>query len=107
MKGANKLTKKEAPKGDFTSTRVIDGIESSGGDSTPEITVRTRKSLEGNSGNMQDEKEQLMEIMNDQQQELLALREALRYSQEEKKAICSLHGNKPETDEQRSNYART
>ena len=86
MKGTSKLTKKEAPKGDFTSTRGIDGIESSGGDSTPEITARKRESLEGNSGNMQDEKEQLMEMMNDQQQELLALREALRYSQEEKKA---------------------
>jgi hypothetical protein len=35
---------------------------------------------------MQDKKEQLMEMMSDQQQELLALREALRYSQEENKA---------------------
>ncbi len=94
MKGASKFTKKEAPKGDFTSTRGIDGSGSSGGDSTPEITVRTRKSLEENSGNTQDDKEQLMEIMNDQQQELLALREALRYSQEE-------------ADEQRSNYSGT
>jgi hypothetical protein len=93
MKGANKLTKKEAPKGDFTSTRGIDGIEgsgSSGGESTPEITARTRESLTGNSGNTQDEKDQLMEMMNEhfthQQQELMVLREALRYSQEEKKA---------------------
>ncbi len=85
MKGASKLTKKEAPKGDFTSTKGIDGSGSSGGDSTPEITVRTRESLEGNSGNMQDEKEQLMEMMNDQQQELLALREALRYTARKKR----------------------
>ena len=89
MKGTSKLNKKEASKSDFTSTRGIEGIdgsESSGGESTPEIRARTRVSLEGNSGKMQDEKEQLMEMMNDQQQELLALREALKYSQEEKKA---------------------
>jgi hypothetical protein len=63
MKGTNKLTKKEARKGDKTSTRRIDGIEgsgSSGGESTPEIKARTRESLTGNSGNTQDEKDQLM-----------------------------------------------
>jgi hypothetical protein len=87
MKGANKLTKKEAPKGDFTSTRGIEGIDgsgSSGGESTPEIRARTRESLTGNSGNTQDEKDQLMELMSEQftnqQQELMALCE--RYEHE-------------------------
>ncbi len=82
MKGANKLTKKEAPKGDFTSTRGIKGIDdsgSSGGESTPEIRARTRESLTGNSGDTQDEKDQLMELMSEQftnqQQELMALKE--------------------------------
>jgi hypothetical protein len=63
------LTKKEAPKGDFTSTRGIDGIEgsgSSGGESTPEIKARRRESLAGNSGNVQDEKDQLMKMMSEQ-----------------------------------------
>ena len=89
MKGASKLIKKEAPKGDFTSTKGIEGIDgsgSSGGESTPEIRARTRESLTGNSGDTQDEKDQLMELMSEQftnqQQELMALKEALRYSQE-------------------------
>ena len=46
--------------------------------------------MTGNSGDTQDEKDQLMELMSEQftnqQQELMALKEALRYSQEEKKA---------------------
>ena len=81
MKGISKLNKKEAPKGDFTSTRGIEGIdgsESSGGESTPEIRARTRESLTGNSGDTQDEKDQLMELMSEQftnqQQELMALK---------------------------------
>ncbi len=93
MKGTSKLNKKEAPKGDFTSTRGIEGIEgsgSSGGESTPEIRARTRESLTGNSGDTFDENDALMELMNEkftnQQQELMELKEALRYSQEEKKA---------------------
>jgi hypothetical protein len=84
-----------------------------GGHSTPEITARTRESLEGNSVNMQDKKDQLMEMMSEQftnqQQERLALREALRYSQEEKKAasVAYIYGNKPEADEQCPNYSGT
>jgi hypothetical protein len=98
MKGANKLTKKEAPKGDFASTKgieTIDGSGSSGGESTPEIRARTRESLTGNSGDTQDEKDQLLELMNEQftnqQQELMALKEALRYSEEEKKAASKAY----------------
>ena len=98
MKGANKLTKKEAPKGDFASTKgieTIDGSGSSGGESTPEIRARTRESLTGNSGDTQDEKDQLLELMSEQftnqQQELMALKEALRYSEEEKKAASKAY----------------
>jgi hypothetical protein len=116
MKGANKLTKKEAPKGDFTSTKGIDGIEgsgSSGGESTPEVKARTIESLGGNSENKQGEKDQLMEMMCEefinQQQELMALREALRYNQEEKKAasVAYMEISQSEADEQYPNYSGT
>jgi hypothetical protein len=81
------MTKKEAPKGDFTSTKGIENNGSSSGETTPEITARTRQSLEEYSANMQDDKDQQIEMMNEQftnqQQELMALREALRNSLEE------------------------
>ncbi len=55
MKAANKLIKKEQPKGDNANTKEVTNSDASSGLTTPEINARSRKSLEGSSmGNEED-----------------------------------------------------
>ncbi len=91
MKQASKATKKEPLKGDFLTTiREIESCGASSGDSTPEISARTRQSLEEYSASKQDDKDKRIEMMTEhftqQQKELKELKEALRESQEQRQA---------------------
>ena len=87
---ANKLVKKEQPKGDNTNAKEITTSDDSSGLTTPEIMARSRKSLEGLSMGNNEDKDQQIELMNEhvmrQQRELKDLREALRESHEQRQA---------------------
>ena len=88
MKAANKLTKKEQPKGDNANAKEITNSEASSGLTTPEIIARSRKSLEGLSLGNDEERDQQMEYMTEQysqqQRELEDLKEALKERQEQR-----------------------
>jgi hypothetical protein len=91
MKQTSKATRKEPPKGDSSTTiRKIESYGASIGDSTPEISARTRQSLEEHTADKQDDKDKQIEMMNEhftqQQKELEELKEALTYSQEQRQA---------------------
>ena len=91
MKTSSKLTKKEQPKSENVNGKDTANNESRSGETTPEIAARSRKSLTGIPEDNEDEKDQQIELMNDehvmqQQKELQDLREALRESQEERQA---------------------
>ncbi len=80
----------EPLKGDLTTIREIESYGASSGDSTPEISARTRQSLEEYSASKQDDKYKRIEMMTErftqQQKELEELKEALRESQEQRQA---------------------
>ena len=90
MKAANKLIKKEQPKGDNANTKEITNSDASSGLTTPEIMARSRKSLEveGSSMGNEEDRDQQMEYMTEQnsqqQRELQDLKEALKESQEQR-----------------------
>jgi hypothetical protein len=90
MKASSKVTEKEQPKGDNTNGKEITNSDTNIGLITSEINARSRKSLEGNSTNSEDEKDQQIEMMTEhfmqQQRELEELKEALKESQEQRQA---------------------
>ncbi len=93
MKAANKLVKKEQPKGDNTNAKEITASDASSGLTTPEIMARSRKSLEGLSMVNEEDRDQQMEYMTEQnsqqQRELQDLKEALKESQEQRQATAT------------------
>ena len=66
MKAANKLIKKEQPKGDNANAKEITTSDASSGLNTPEIMARSRKSLEGLSMGNEEDRDQQMEYMTEQ-----------------------------------------
>ena len=100
MKSSSKLIKKEQTKSDIANSKDSANNEPRGGETTPEIAARSRKSLDGIPEDNEYEKDQQIELMNEhvmqQQRELENLREALRESQEERQAtyVYGLQGNK-------------
>ncbi len=95
MKAANKLIKKEQPKGDNANAKEITNSDASSGLTTPEIIARSRKSLEGLSMGNDDDRDQQMEYMTEQnsqqQRELEDLKEALKESQEQRQATATAY----------------
>jgi hypothetical protein len=61
MKQTSKETRKEPPKGDSTTITEIESYGASIGDSTPEISARTRQSLEKYTADKQDDKDKHIE----------------------------------------------
>jgi hypothetical protein len=90
MKGASKLSKNEQPKGEVAAIKEIESSTTNSGSSTPEISARSRQSLGEYSANKDDENEQQVDQMHElfmlQQKEMEDLKEALRESQEQRKA---------------------
>ena len=84
MKGASKIT-----KGKETKTENENGKEADmQGSSTPEISARSRQSLDGGMAKREDEKEieiqQLRTLLQEQNEQLEQTQQALQYSQIER-----------------------
>jgi hypothetical protein len=84
MKGTRKITKSEEIKNENENGKVSDTQSSS----TPEISARSRQSLDGAMAQREDEKEieiqQLKALLQEQNEKLEQTQEALRYSQTER-----------------------
>ena len=100
MKASSKLTKKELTKSDNANSKDSANNEPRGGETTPEIAARSRKSLDGIPEDNEYEKDQQIELMNEhvmQQQRELETREPKRSSKGEPRRktsnVYGLQGN--------------
>ena len=84
MKGLNKNTKSKEVKNENENGKETE----TQGSSTPEISARSRQSLDGLTAQREDEKEiqilQLQALLQEQSQQLEETQQALRYSQTER-----------------------
>ncbi len=84
MKGLNKNTKSKEVKNENENGKETE----TQGSSTPEISARSRQSLDGFTAQREDEKEiqilQLQALLQEQSQQLEETQQALKYSQTER-----------------------
>ena len=84
MKGASKITKSKEIKNENENVKETDAQSSS----TPEISARSRQSLDGGMVQREDEKEieiqQLRVLLQEQSEQLERTQQALQYSQTER-----------------------
>ena len=107
MKGLNKTTKSKEVKNKNENGKETE----TQGSSTPEISARSRQSLDGLTAQREDEREiqilQLQALLQEQSQQLEETQQALRYSQTERQETSQAFAEVPKALEQRPADART